>query len=112
MLAAAALALYDRFRRSEPSSKRITRTAAIVLPLGTAWFLRNLIPRVLKLSSVGEFYFGGKEGSSTDTIGSLVYTYFYRNAGPPAHQYRNCNRRRGSRDRCSRYPRRYGVEAA
>lgn len=87
MLAAAALALYDRFRRSEPSSKRITLTAAIVLPLGTAWFLRNLIPRVLKLSAVGEFYFGGKDGFLTDTIGSLVYTYFYRNAGPPAHQY-------------------------
>ena len=65
MLAAARLVFYDRFHKSEPSSKRVTLTAAILLPLGTAWFLRNLIPRVLKLSAVGEFYFGGKEGFLT-----------------------------------------------
>jgi hypothetical protein len=29
------------------------------------------------LSAVGEFYFGGKDGFLTDTIGSLVYMYFF-----------------------------------
>jgi hypothetical protein len=87
MLAAAGLILYDRLHRSERSSKRVVLTAAILLPLGTAWFLRNLIPRVLKLSAVGDFYFGGKDGFVTDTIGSLVQTYFYRNAGPPRHEF-------------------------
>jgi hypothetical protein len=86
MLVAGGLVLYNRFRRSELSSKRATLTAAILLPVGTAWFFINLIPRVLKLNEIGEFYFGGKHGFVSDTIVSLVYTYFYGKAGSPALQ--------------------------
>jgi hypothetical protein len=38
------------------------------------------------VNAAGDFYFGGKDGFVTDTIVSLVYTYFYGKPGSPALQ--------------------------
>jgi hypothetical protein len=82
LLVAAALLLLERARRRELNQNRTTIIAAVVLGAGTVWFLRNLIPRILTLQKAGDFYFGGKDGFLTDTIGSLTHTYFYGQAYP------------------------------
>src|SRR5207249_2914768 len=56
--------------------------AAVVLTLANAWFVYNLIRRILALREQGELYVGGQSNFVQDTIGSLVSAYLYGHSYP------------------------------
>jgi hypothetical protein len=84
LLAASLVVLFDG-TRDHVKVDRTSRTSllcAVVIAGSNAWFIRNLARRIWALSEQGQLYARGKNGFISDTLGSLVESYFYMQPYP------------------------------
>ncbi len=63
---------------------RATLLCAAVITGTNAWFIRNLARRIWALGEHGQLYARGKNGFVSDTLGSLIDSYFYMQPYPSA----------------------------
>lgn len=61
---------------------RWTILVVATLTVGNALFIRNVARRILSLQKGGELYGRGESGFLTDTVGSLVDSYYYNQSYP------------------------------
>jgi hypothetical protein len=61
-------------------SRRLVFAAVFVV--SNAWWIINLARRIVKLNESKAFYIGGHDGFLSDTVGSLIDTWFYTQSYP------------------------------
>jgi len=81
LLAAGLVVLFDGTRH-QVKVDRTSLLCAVVIAGSNAWFIRNLARRIWVLSEQGELYARGQNGFISDTLGSLVDSYFYMQPYP------------------------------
>ena len=81
LVAASLIVLFDG-TRFPMKVNRATLVCAAVITGANAWFIRNLARRIWALGDHGQLYARGKNGFVSDTLGSLIDSYFYMQPYP------------------------------